>query len=118
MYLPCTHDACTLPYWFCVNCVFNIFFIWKSLLYAHSLHAANMLYLYLVALNVRIKLFTDKEVMNWIHNKLRDKKYHEILTLTMEEFIEQEQNKKKREEDAEKTQPNRGPEPCEGEEGK
>ena len=36
----------------------------------------------------------------------------------MEQFIEQEQNKKKREEDAEKTQPHRGPEPGEGEEGK
>ena len=36
----------------------------------------------------------------------------------MEEFIEQEQNKKKGEEDAEKTQPHRGPERSEGEEGK
>ena len=72
-----------------------------------------MLYLYLVAPNARIKLFTDKEVTNWINNKLRDKKYHEVLTLTMEEFIEQEKNKKQREEDAEKTQPHRGPEPGE-----
>ena len=81
------------------------------------MHAGNMLYLFLVALNVRIKLFTDKEVTNWIHNKLKDKKYHEVLKLTMEEFIEQEKTKKQREEDADKTQPHRGPKPSEGEEG-
>ena len=67
------------------------------------MHAGNMLYLYLVAPNVRIKLFTDKEVTNWIYNKLKDKKYHEILKLTKEEFIEQEKTKKQREEDADKT---------------
>ena len=66
------------------------------MLYVHCLCAANVLYLYVVAPNARIKLFRDKEVTNRIHNKLRDKKYHEVLTLTMEEFIEQEQNKKKR----------------------
>ena len=115
MYPRCMHDAHTLPYWFSVT---QKFYIWKSSLYAHCLHVANMLYLYLVAPNVRIKLFIDKGVMNWINNKLKDKKYHEVLTLTVEEFIEQEQNKKKREEDAEKTQPHRGPEPSEGEEGK
>ena len=51
--------------------------------------------LYLEAPNTKIKLFTDKEVTNWINNKLKDRKYHEVLTLTLEEFDEQEQNKKK-----------------------
>ena len=55
--------------------------------------------------NAKIKLFTDKEVTNWINSKLKDKKYHEVLTLTMEEFFKQEQNKKQREQEAEKTQP-------------
>ena len=96
----------------------NIFCIWKSSLHAHCLHTVNMLYLYLVALNVRINLFIDKEVTNLINNKLRDKKYHDILTLTMEEFVEQEKNKKQREDDAGKTQRHRGPEPSEGKEGK
>ena len=91
--------------------------MWNSMLYACCLHTANMLYLYLVAPNVKIKLFTDKEVTNWIHNKLKDKKYLEVLKLTMEEFIEQEKTKKQREEDADKTQPHRGPEPTESEEG-
>ena len=76
-------------------------------MYTHCLHVANMLYLYLMAPNVIIKLFTDKGVTNWINNKLRDKKYHEVLTLTLEEFIEQEETKKQREEDAEKTIPQR-----------
>ena len=110
--LACCHIGSVLPVYL------SIFSIQKSSLYAHCLHAANTLYLYLVAPNVRIKLFTDKEVTNLINNKLRDKKYHKVLTLTMEEFIEQEKNKKQREEDAEKTQPHRGPEPSEGEEGK
>ena len=58
--------------------------------------------LYLEALNAKIKLFTDKEVTNWINNKLKDRKYHEVLTLTLKEFDEQEQNKKKREEEVAK----------------
>ena len=73
---------------------------------------------YLESPNAKIKLFTDKEVTNWINSKLKDKKYHEVLTLTMEEFVEQEQNKKQREQEAEKTQPKRGPESLKGEEGK
>ena len=73
---------------------------------------------YLESLNAKIKLSTDKEVTNWINSKLKDKKYHEVLTLTMEEFVEQEQNKKQREQEAEKTQPKKGPETPEGEEGK
>ena len=73
---------------------------------------------YLELPNTKIKLFTDKEVTNWINNKLKDKKYHEVLTLTMEEFVKQEQNKKQREQEAEKTQPKKGPETQEGEEGK
>ena len=52
--------------------------------------------LYLEVPNAKIKLFTDKEVTNWINNKLKDQKYHEVLTLTLEEFEEQKQNKKKR----------------------
>ena len=68
--------------------------------------------------NAKIKLFTDKEVTNWINSKLKDKKYHEVLTLTMEEFVEQEQNKKQREQEAERTQPKKDPETPEGEEGK
>ena len=52
--------------------------------------------LYLEASNAKIKLFTDKEVTNWINNKLKDWKYHEVLTLTLEEFDEQKQNKKKK----------------------
>ena len=108
------HAVCTLP----TSChigsmlqlVNNIFCIWNSTLYAHCLHTGNTLYLYLVALNAKIKLFTDKEVTNWIHNKLKHKKYHEVLKLTMGEFIEQEKTKKHREEDADKTQPHRGPE--------
>ena len=51
--------------------------------------------LYLEVPNAKIKLFTDKEVTNWINNKPKDRKYHEVLTLTLEEFDEQEQNKKK-----------------------
>ena len=66
---------------------------------------------------MRIKLFTDKEMTNWIHNKLKDKKYHKVLKLTMEEFIEQEKTEQKREEDADNRQPHRGPQPTEGEEG-
>ena len=73
---------------------------------------------YLESLNAKIKHFADKEVTNWINSKLKDRKYHEVLTLTMEEFVEQEQNKKQREQEAEKTQPKRGPEPPQGEEGK
>ena len=73
---------------------------------------------YLESPNVKIKLFTEKEVTNWIDNKLKDKKYHEVLALTMEEFVEQEQNKKQREQEAEKTQPKKGPQNPEGEEGK
>ena len=73
---------------------------------------------YLESLNAKIKLFTDKEVTNWINSKLKDKKYHEVLTLTMEEFVEQEQNKKQREQEAEKTQPIKGPETPEGDKGK
>ena len=73
---------------------------------------------YLESPNAKVKLFTDKKVTNWINNKLKDKKYHEVLTLTMEEFVEQEQNKKQREQEAEKTQPKKGPKPPEGEEGK
>ena len=73
--------------------------------------------LYLEAPNAKIKLFTDKEVTNWINNKLKDRKYHEVLTLTLEEFDEQEQNKKKREEEVVKKQPKKGPEPKAGEEG-
>ena len=61
--------------------------------------------LYLEALSAKIKLFTDKEVTNWINNKLKDRKYHEVLTLTLEEFDEQKQNKKKRQEEAAKKQP-------------
>ena len=100
MYARCMHPACMLPYWFCVmTCQQYILYL--------ELHAGNTLYLYLVALNVRIKLFTDKEVTNWIQNKLKDKKYHEVLKSTMEEFIEQEKTKKKREEDADKTTPQR-----------
>ena len=60
---------------------------------------------YLESPNAKIKLFTDKEVTNWINNKLKHKKYHEVLILTMEDFSEQEQNKKEREQEAEKTQP-------------
>ena len=52
--------------------------------------------LYLEALYTKIKLFTDKEVTNWINNKLKDRKYHKVLTLTLEEFDEQKQNKKKK----------------------
>ena len=52
--------------------------------------------LYLEAPNAKIKLFTDKEVTNWINNKLKDWKYHEVLTLTLEEFDEQKQNKEKK----------------------
>ena len=73
---------------------------------------------YLESQNAKIKLFTDKEVTNWINSKLKDKKCHEVLTLTMEEFVEQEQNKKQREQEAEKTQAKKGPETPEGEEGK
>ena len=73
---------------------------------------------YLESLNAKIKLFTDKEVTNWINSKLKDKKYHEVLTLTMEELVEQEQNKKQRKQEAEKKQPKKGPETQEGEEGK
>ena len=73
--------------------------------------------LYLEVLNAKMKLFTDKEVTNWINNKLKDQKYHEVLTLTLEEFDEQEQSKKKREEEAAKKQPKKGPEPKAGEEG-
>ena len=73
---------------------------------------------YLESPNAKIKLFTDKEVTNRIISKLKDKKYHEVLTLTMEEFVEQEQNKKQREQEAEKTQPKKGPETQEGEEDK
>ena len=40
------------------------------------------------------------------------------MTLTIEELIEQEQNKKEREQEVEKTQPKKGPEPLEGKEGK
>ena len=72
--------------------------------------------LYLEAPNAKIKLFTD-EVTAWINNKLKDRKYHEVLTLTLEEFDEQEQNKKKREEEVAKKQPKKGPEPKAGEEG-
>ena len=36
----------------------------------------------------------------------------------MEEFVEKEKNKKQREQEAEKTQPKKGPETPEGEEGK
>ena len=50
---------------------------------------------YLEVPNAKIKLFTDKQVTNWINNKLTDKKYDEVLTLTLKEFAEQEQNKKK-----------------------
>ena len=73
---------------------------------------------YLELPNAKIKLFTDKKVNNWLNNKMKDKKYHEVLTLTMEELIEQEESKKEREQEAEKTQPKQGPEPLEGEEGK
>ena len=73
--------------------------------------------LYLEVLNAKIKSFTDKEVTNWINNKLIDRKYHEVLTLTLEEFDEQKQNKKKRQEEAAKKQPKKGPEPKAGEEG-
>ena len=69
---------------------------------------------YLELPNAKIKLFTDKKVTNWINSKLKDKKYHEVLTLTMEMFVEQEQNKKQREQEAEKTQPKKGPETQEG----
>ena len=61
--------------------------------------------LYLEAPNAKIKLFTDKEVTNWINNKLKDRKYHEVLTLTLKEFAEQKQNKKKRQEEVAKKQP-------------
>ena len=54
---------------------------------------------------------------NWINNKLKDRKYHEVLTLTLEEFDEQKQNKKKRQEEAAKKQPKKGPEPKAGKEG-
>ena len=54
---------------------------------------------------------------NWIDNKLRDKKYHEVLTLTLEEFADREQNKQSREEEAAKNQPKKGTEPKAGEEG-
>ena len=73
--------------------------------------------LYLEVPNAKIKLFTDKEVTNWINNKLTDRKYHEVLTLTLKEFAEQEQNKQKREEEMAKKQPKKGPEPKAGEEG-
>ena len=114
LYAHCLHAAILVP---CYDLSLNIFCIRNSSLYACWLHAAKMLYLYLVALNAKIKLFTDKEVTNWIHNKLKDKKYHGVLKLTIEEFIEQEKTKKQREEDADKTQPHRRPEPAEGEEG-
>ena len=73
--------------------------------------------LYLEAPNAKIKLFIDKEVTNWINNKLKDRKYHEVLTLTLEEFDEQKQNKKKRQEEMVKKQPKKGPEPKAGKEG-
>ena len=73
--------------------------------------------LYLEVQNAKIKLFTDKEVTNWINNKLKDRKYHEVLTLTLKEFDEQEQNKQKREKEAAKKQPKKRPEPKAGEEG-
>ena len=66
----------------------------------HCMHCAVCMMitrciLYLEAPNAKIKLFTDKEVTNWINNKLKDQKYYEVLTLTPEEFDEQKQNKKK-----------------------
>ena len=61
--------------------------------------------LYLEAPNAKIQLFTDKEVTNWINNKLKDRKYHEVLTLTLEEFAEQKQIKKKKQEEVAKNQP-------------
>ena len=91
LYARCMHNVCTM-----ITCCIS----------------------YLELPDANIKLFTDKEVTNWINNKLKDKKYHEVLTLTMEEFVEQEQNKKQREQEAEKTQPKKGPEPPEDEEGK
>ena len=69
--------------------------------------------LYLEAPNAKIKLFTDKEVTNWINNKLKDRKYHEVLTLTLEEFDEQKQNKKKKARGGGE----KGPEPKAGKEG-
>ena len=67
----------------------------------HCMHCAvctmiTCCILYLEALSAKIKLFTDKEVTNWINNKLKDRKYHEVLTLTLEEFDEQKQNKQKK----------------------
>ena len=82
------------------------------------MHDDGTLYFIFRILDARIELFTDKEVINWINSKLKDKKYYEVLTLTMEEFVEQEQNKKQKEQETEKTQPKRGPEPHKGEEGK
>ena len=87
------------------------------MMYVRCMHDGNTLHLYLEAPNAKIKLFTDKEVTNWINNKLKDRKYHEVLTLTLEEFDEQKQNKKKKQEEAAKTQPKKGPEPKAGEEG-
>ena len=91
-------------------------------LYARCMHCAvctmiTRCILYLEVPNAKIKLFTDKEVTNWINNKLKDRKYHEVLTLTLEEFDEQKQNKKKMQEEAAKKQPKKGPEPKAGEEG-
>ena len=102
------NDVCAL-YARCMHCI-------------HCMHCAVCMMiarciLYLEAPNAKIKLFTDKEVTNWINNKLKDWKYHEVLTLTLEEFDEQKQNKKKREEEAAKKQPKKGPEPKAGEEG-
>ena len=90
-------------------------------MYANCMHTVctmiTLCILYLEVPNAKIKLFTDKEVTNWINNKLKDRKYHEVLTLTLEEFDEQEQNKKKREEEMAKKQPKKGPEPKADKEG-
>ena len=93
MYACCKHDVCTV-----------------CTMITHCI-------LYLEAPSAKIKLFTDKEVTNWINNKLKDQKYHEVLTLTLEEFDEQKQNKKKRQEEVAKKQLKKGPEPKAGKEG-
>ena len=93
MYARCKHDVCTVCTMI-TRCI-----------------------LYLEVPSAKIKVFTDKEVTNWINNKLKDRKYHEVLTLTLEEFDQQKQNKKKRQEEAAKKQHKKGPEPKAGEEG-
>ena len=93
MYAHCKHDVCTVCMMI-TRCI-----------------------LYLEVPSAKIKLFTDKEVTNWINNKLKNRKYHEVLTLTLEEFDEQKQNKKKRQDEAAKKQRKKGPEPKAGKEG-